>query len=61
MADRDDKGTEEFSGVTRDNTILAKPPGSIPIPWEQLRLMHLTGEPMDVTSKPNRRIWLGQE
>jgi hypothetical protein len=55
MADR-----TEYSGETRRNTILKKPKGSIPIPWEQLRLAHLTGDSLDVTSEPNKRVWLGQ-
>jgi hypothetical protein len=49
----------EYSGVTRDNTIMAKSPGAVLLPWEQLRLAKLTGQPDDVTSTPDRRIWQG--
>jgi len=62
MASRELTGSRsEYSGETRDNTILAKRPGATLQQWERLRLMHLTGKPDDVESKVDRRIWDGWE
>lgn len=49
----------EYTGEFRENTLRAAPAGSVTVPWEKLRLAHLTGEPEDITSTPDRRIWLG--
>lgn len=60
MASRESRASGgEYSGVTRDNTIVAKSPGAVILPWEQLRLAKLTGQPDDITSTPDRRIWQG--
>jgi len=54
-----DPQKSEYTGETRRNTLRAAPAGSETLPWEKLRLAHLTGQPDDITSEPDRRIWLG--
>lgn len=54
-----DTSKSEYTGEFRRNTLRAAPAGSEPTPWEKLRLAHLTGQPDDITSEPDRRIWLG--
>lgn len=56
-----DRRKSEFTGEFRENTLRAAPAGSEPLPWEKLRLAKLTGQPEDITSTPDRRVWLGFE
>lgn len=57
---QDFRGRSEYSGETRENTILAKAPEAELTAWEKLRLTYLTGT-QDVTAEPDPRVWLGYE
>lgn len=55
---RDFSGDSEYSGETRENTLLAKDSNAELLGWERLRLNYVTGTE-DITAPPDRRAWLG--
>lgn len=55
---RDYSAQSEYSGETRNNTVLKKSSEHELTAVERLRLLYVTGTE-DVTAEPDRRAWLG--